>query len=208
MISSGALIRSETTNSLKNGPLKSQLELARQVVRLRQILHRQFAQALLAVDRHENRRHQGDQRLIGADIGSGFLAADVLLAGRQRQTKRAIAAGVLGFADQASRDLANEFFFAGDDAGEWSAVAGRDGEGLQFAGDDIGVARRLQQSQRNGFGENEDQQRAVAVRDRGGLLDVFDDAEEVGRLNDDGRGLVVDFAFPDRSISSAPFRSS
>ena len=49
--------------------------------------------------------------------------------------------------------------------------------------------------ERNSFGENEDQQRAMAVRDLGRAPDIFDDAEEVGRLNDDGRGLIVDFLF-------------
>ena len=93
----------------------------------------------------------------------------MLLAGGQRQAERAIAARILGLADQAAGDLAHEFFLGGDDAGEGSAIARRDGERLQFAGDDVGIARRLQQTQRYGFGENENQQRAVLVRDFGSL---------------------------------------
>ena len=38
------------TNSLKNGPAEARLQFARQVMRLGQILLRQFAQPLLAVD--------------------------------------------------------------------------------------------------------------------------------------------------------------
>ena len=161
-ICSGVRPLVDTTNSLKNGPLKSQLQLAGQIMRLGQVLLRQFAQAFLAVDRHEDRRHQGDQRLIGADVGRRLLAADVLLARRQRQAERAIAARVLGLAHQPAGHLAHEFLLGGDDAGERAAVARRNGERLQLARHDIGIARRLQQSQRDRFGEYEDQQRAVS----------------------------------------------
>jgi len=67
-------------------------------VRLGHVLFSQFTQALFAVDAHEDSSHQGDQRLIGADIRCRLLAADVLLAGGQRQTERAISVRIGGFA--------------------------------------------------------------------------------------------------------------
>ena len=55
--------------------------------------------------------------------------------------------------------------------------------------------RRLQNPQRDGFGEHHDQQRAAPVRDLGRGLHLVHDAEEVGRLHDDRGGVVVDLAF-------------
>ncbi len=66
---------------------------------------------------------------------------------------------------------------------------------MQLAGDDIGIARRFQQAERNSLGENKNQQRAVLVRDFGRLPDVFHDSEEIRRLDDHGRGFAVDLAF-------------
>ena len=60
--------------------------------------------------------------------------------------------------------LAHVLFLGGDDAGEGTAVARRDGEGLQLAHHDIGLDRRRQQPERHGFGEDVDQQRARGVR--------------------------------------------
>jgi hypothetical protein len=42
------------------------------------------------------------------------------------------------------------------------------------------------------------------MRDFGRAAHIFDDAEEIGRLNDDGRGLDRRSSFRDRSVSSAP----
>ena len=48
-------------------------------------------------------RHNGQQDLRRADIGSGFLAPDVLLAGLQRQTKGGLLPGIERDADQTAR---------------------------------------------------------------------------------------------------------
>jgi hypothetical protein len=63
-----------------------------------QILLRQFPQADLAVHRHENIHHERDQRLVGTDIRSRFLAPDVLLSRSQRQNEPALAILVDGLA--------------------------------------------------------------------------------------------------------------
>ena len=83
------------------------------------------------------------------------------------------------------------FFAGGDDAGVGAAVAGGDGETLQLAGDDIGIGGRLQDAERDGFGEDDDEEGAAAVGDLRRRLHLLDDAEEVGRLDDDRGGQVV-----------------
>ena len=91
LICSGVRAVGRRHELVEERPGESQRQFAGQIVRLGQILRGQFAQALLAVNGHENRRHQSDQSLIGADVGRGFLAADVLFASGQREAKRAIA---------------------------------------------------------------------------------------------------------------------
>ena len=59
--------------------------------RLGQVLHGHFAQALLAEQGQVNRGGQREERFVGADVRSGFLAADVLLAGGERQHEAAAA---------------------------------------------------------------------------------------------------------------------
>ena len=91
-------------------------ELVDGVSCLRQVLLRQFPQADLAVHSHKDVHHQRYQRLIGADVRSRFLAADVLLARCQRQHETALAVFVDGLAHQASWHLSYEFLFGGEHA--------------------------------------------------------------------------------------------
>jgi len=58
----------------------------------------QLADAFFAVDGKENGGHEGDESLIGADVGSGFLAADVLLTGGERENEAAVALAIDGLA--------------------------------------------------------------------------------------------------------------
>src|SRR5258708_31099973 len=97
-------------------------------MRFRQVLFGEFAQALLAVNGHEDSCHQRDERLVGADVRRGFLAANMLLSRRQRQAKSAISARVLGLANQAPWDLPHELFLGSDDAREGPAIARRNGK--------------------------------------------------------------------------------
>ncbi len=96
-----------------------------EVVGLRQVLPGEFAQALLAIDGHEDGRHQGDQRLVGADVGRRLLAPDMLLARGERQAIGPLAARVLGLAHQAARHLSHELLPGRDHAGVGAAEAGR-----------------------------------------------------------------------------------
>ncbi len=43
----------------------------------------------------------------------------------------------------------------------------------------------------------------MAVRDLGRAPHIFDDAEEIGRLNDDGRGLIADLPFEIGKVETA-----
>src|SRR5579872_7440541 len=66
-------------------------ELGSSISSLGQILLRQLFQAFAAINGHINCRHGGDERLVGADVGGGFLAADVLLAGGESEDKATFA---------------------------------------------------------------------------------------------------------------------
>ena len=69
--------------------------------------------------------------------------------------------------------------------------------------DDVGFRRRPHDAERDGFGDGDDQQRAFLVRDVGDGGNVFDDAEEVGRLDQHARGLVGDRLLESFEIDAA-----
>ena len=158
---------------------------------------------MLAVDRQEDGRHQGDQRLVGADVRGRLLAADVLLAGAERQDEAALAVAVLGLADEAARHLAEELFLAGDHAAVGSAESDGDAEALGFEGDDVGLGRGFDDAERDGLGDGDDQQRALLVGDVCDGCHVFDGAEEVWRLDEDAGGVVGDGGVERGEIDSA-----
>ena len=58
---------------------------------LGEVLLGELAQALFAVDGEEDGDHQGDERLVGADVGGRLFAADVLLAGGEGEDEAALA---------------------------------------------------------------------------------------------------------------------
>ena len=191
---------------VEEGACESQIQILGEVMRLGKILLGEFAQAFLAVHGHEHRRHQSDQRLIRADVRRRLFAPDVLLARRQSQAEGAIAMCILGFAHDAPRQLTNKLLFCRDHTGKRTTVARRNRERLQFARDDIRIPRRLEQSQRNSFRERHDQQRAMLVRQFGGCFDIFHDAEEVWRLNDDSGRILVRASNPDLRDRAIPHR--
>ena len=160
-------------------------------MRFGQILFRQFAQPFLAIDAHEDGGHQCDECLIGADVRRRLLTADVLFPRGEREAKRTVAARIFRLPNKPARNLADELFLRGNDARERASVTRRDRERLQFAGDDIGIARWLQQSKGNRFSEHHDEQRAMLMRQRRRSFDVFHNAEKVRRLHDHRSHLVV-----------------
>src|SRR5471030_1224271 len=167
-------------------------------------------QALRAVVDGVHRRHHGQQHLRGADVGGGFFAADVLLAGLQRQTIRGVALRVDGDADQAAGHAAFEFVAGGQVAGVRATETERHAEALAVADDDVGApfARWREHGQRQQVGGDDDhralgldgghvgrvvahhavdarvlQQHAEAVADAGQFIRVegaYFDAERLG----------------------------
>jgi len=75
-----------------------------------------FLQALGAEEAHVHQRPQGAQSLVGADVGRGLLAADMLLPGLQGQHEAGLAALVHGAADNAAGHLTDKLLVAGHDA--------------------------------------------------------------------------------------------
>ena len=62
-----------------------------------------FAQALRPVVNRVHRGHDGEQNLRGADVARRLVAADVLLAGLEREAHRGLALRVVGDADEPAR---------------------------------------------------------------------------------------------------------
>ena len=161
------------------------------------VLPGHLPQPLLAQGLQEDRRPQGAEGLVGADVRGGPLAADVLLAGGQRQDEAAPAVLVDRLAGDPAGHLAQEFLLAGHEAEVGPAEAQREAERLGLAGDDVGpeLARALRaEPSGQGLGDDGHRQGLDAVGGVGEGLDVLDDAEEVRRLIDDGGRLVVERA--------------
>src|SRR6185437_4800777 len=77
-------------------------------MRLGKILRCEFAHAFFTEKTEMNRDDQRVERFVGADIGSGFLAADVLLARGKSEAKSAASSAIGGFARKPSGHLAHE----------------------------------------------------------------------------------------------------
>ncbi len=152
----------------------------------------ELAEALLAVDGEEDGDHHGDEGLVGADVGGGLFAADVLLAGGEGEDEAALAGDVLGLADEAAGHLAEELFLAGDDAAVGAAEGEGDAEGLGFERDDVGLDGGLDDAERDGFGDRDDEEGAFGVGDVGDGGDVFYGSKEVRGLDEDAGGVGGD----------------
>src|SRR5690242_15446911 len=143
-----------------------------------------------------NRHNKRIKSFIGADIGGGFFAADVLLASSEREAESAAAFGVKGFSGEPARHLAHEFFTRRDDANERPAVARRNAKTLRFERDDVCVLRRLHNSERNGLRDAINKQRSGGVGAFCKWRELFKHSEEIRRLHHDRGG------FTERSIAN------
>ena len=149
------------------------------VVSLGQILLGQLPQSRFTQQAEVNGCGQRTQRLIRADIGSGFLAPDVLLARGERQHKAAPAFGVNRLAHQAAGHLPKELFPGGQEAHVGTAESHRHSERLRLAAHNIGLAGRFDDRERERLRDGDDQQRALPVGDGGNLRNALQGAEEV-----------------------------
>ena len=117
-------------------------------------LLRDLAQAFRPVVHRVHRGGDRQQRLGGADIGRGFFAADVLLAGLERQAVGRVPLRVDGHAYETARHLALELVGNSHVRGVRAAVEQRHTETLRGAHGDIcaELARGFQEQQRQRVG--------------------------------------------------------
>src|SRR4029077_3211161 len=102
------------------------------------------------------------ERLISANVGSRLFAANVLLARSQGENKATAAFEVGGLASESSRHWGDKPLTGSDHADKRAAIAGRQAKALPFHRNDVGFRGRPQSSQRNPFGNSDDQQRACS----------------------------------------------
>ena len=69
----------------------------------------QFLYAGFAQPGEVNRRPQGDERLVGANVGCGFLPSYVLLSGLERKTETGASVRIYGATDYPAGELTDEF---------------------------------------------------------------------------------------------------
>ena len=100
---------------------------------------RDALEALGAVVDGVHGRDVGEQRLGGADVGGGLVAADVLLAGLHRHAEGHTATGVLGDADDPAGHQALVLVRRGQEGGVRAAVAHRHAEPLGGSDHDVGA---------------------------------------------------------------------
>ena len=178
-------------------------------------------EALGAVEDGVERRHDREQRLGGADVGRGLLAANVLLTGLESQSVGAVAVGVLRDTDEPAGHDPLERICAGEEGGVRPAEAHRDAEALRRTDRDVGAhgGGLLQQTQGQqirrhdrqcpcrmqrvalsgviaqvavGAGVGEDGAEQVVAHFEGGRVALNDlDADGAGPGGQDGLGLWV-----------------
>src|SRR5262249_50388461 len=91
-------------------------ELLNGISDLCKIMLRKFFQADFAINRHEDVGHQGDKRLVCADVRSRLFTANVLLASGKRQHKTTLPAAINSLAGKTARHLSHIRFSRSDHA--------------------------------------------------------------------------------------------
>ncbi len=147
-------------------------------------------QAVRAVVHRIHRGHHRQQHLCGADVGGRLLAADVLLAGLQRQAVGSVALRIDRDADQAARHRALIGIAAGHEGGMRAAEAERHAEPLRVADHDVRTpfAGGGDQGQRQQIGGHGDQA-AARVHGIGQRLVIADMAEGIRVLQQHAVGF-------------------
>ncbi len=148
--------------------------------------------ALAQPDKMENAA-KSDQRLRRADVVRGLLAADVLLAGLQGKDEAAAAVDVVGLAGDASRHAADVLLRRAEEAERRPAVIEATAERLTFADRnvDAAVAGRDGGHRASSGRPRRTPWRPHHAPRRQAHGQVFDAAEEVRVLDEDGGGLIV-----------------
>ena len=123
----------------------------------------------------------GKQRLCGADVAGGLVAADVLFARLDGKAQRGTTVRVAADTDQATRHAAHEGVLGGEVRGVWAAKAHRHTEALHGSERHIRAqfARRREQRQGQRIGHHRHQ--------RAGGLHLGDHAAPIGHATIGGR---------------------
>ena len=122
---------------------------AREDLVVRQGKERHLAQAMLTQQAHIHGGSQRHQSLVRANVGGGFFAADVLLAGGEGQNITLASLLIHRFTHQPAGQFADKFLAGGKNAQVRAAKGKRDAQGLAFANHDIRAefTRRFEQPQ-------------------------------------------------------------
>src|SRR5213594_2150412 len=164
-------------------------KLLNRIVSFGQVLPRQFFQSNFAVNRHEDIRHQRNQRLIRTNVRRRFLPPDVLLPRGERENESALAITICGLANQPTWHLADKLLAGGDYTTVRSSEPKRNSEGLRFHRNYVRLARRFYDAKRNRFGNRDHQQSTALVRKLSNAANIFDRPKKVRRLNQNARRL-------------------
>ena len=153
---------------------------------------RNAGQALRAVVDGVHAGHHGRQNLRGADVGGGFFAADVLLAGLQRQPVGRVAVDIDAHAHQPSGHGAFVVFAAGQVSGMRATTTHGHTKALRVADHNVSAhfARGFEQGQRQHIG-GQNQRRLLAVDLVGRGLPIGQSAAAGGVLVDGGKVVVL-----------------
>src|SRR5262245_23513542 len=112
-------------------------ELRRGIMRFLIAKFGDLAQSLFAKQRKINRRAEGDQSLIGADVGRGTFTLDVLFTRCEREDIGALTFVIDRFADETPRHLVDVLLARREKANAWSAIPHRDAQRLPVAYNDV-----------------------------------------------------------------------
>ena len=139
-----------------------------------------------------HRGHDREQHLRGADVARGLVAADVLLAGLERQAVGRPALGVLRDADEPPGQVPLVLVLRGEEGGVRPAVAHRHAEALGRAERHVRpeLPRRAQEGQGEEVGRHHEQ-RARGVGALGEAREVADDAVRGRVLHEDAEELLA-----------------
>ncbi len=153
---------------------------------------RHRGQPLGAVVAGVHRGHHRQQHLRGADVAGRLVAADVLLAGLQRQPVGRRAVGVQRHTYQPARQLTRVVGVHRQVSGVWSTESHWHAESLRATEGDVGADLTGRRDQRHGkqVGADRDQ-RAPVVRLLHQARPVGDPATGPGQLGDDAEEVAV-----------------
>ena len=140
-----------------------------------------FLKTLRSLQRQVNRRPQGKQALVGADVAGGFVSTNVLFTRLQSQYPTSIALPIRGLTCNPPRHASDKRFATSHDAQIRPAELQRVAQWLTFANDDVGSPSGL-------AGEQSETDQISYRHDHGARLlgcvsrrsQIFHDAEKVG----------------------------